>query len=354
MKKIMVILCATALLGLGACNKDKDKKGNGGNQSQAEQSEGLYNPSAKIDRVHYSNSTSDEVWQWQGDRVVSITTETADGGEETSIILDYNDEGRIQSVFTGMMGAQVEVDFNYNAQKLITGATVGTMGYEMANATVSHNTQKKVDHISLDIDDAMLNELIQLLSMFIGDSNNILPFATVAPDSKFSIDDKAFDAYFAWSGNNVSRMIINARINLTTTLNELPTELLATLVPEEYASMIDLALELAGDQPLPIQLTVIDTVDYTYDSHKNPLQGFLGRMSIAALSANNIVSVASHGNANIEASLSMGMLGSLPLSYDYPLDEMGSASYSYTYTSAGYPHVVTDHEGNTTEYTYKQ
>lgn len=354
MKKTLVILCATALLGLGACNKDKENgNNNGGNQPQTEQGDGIYSPSVKIDRIHYSDTTPDEVWQWEDDRVISVGMEIADGGEETGISFDYNDEGRIQSVFTNVLGSQLEADFTYNSQKLITGAAFNTMGFEMANAIVTHNAQKKVSHISLDIDDEVLNQLIQLLSLFMGDSNNIMPFLTVAPASKFSIDDKAFDADILWTGDNATRLIISAQLNVTTTLNELPTEMLQSFVGEEYASMIDLALELAGDTPLPIQLTVADTIDFTYDDQHNPLQGFLGRVSIAALSANNVVTAVGHGNANISASLSLGMFGALPLNYDYPLNDLGTASYSYTYTSAGYPHVVTDADGNTTEYFYK-
>ena len=355
MKKILVVVCTITLLGLAACNKDKDNDNGQNTEQPTNQGDGIYNPGAKIDQIHYSDSaTPDEVWQWEGDRVMSISMTAAGGSEQAGISFDYNNEGRIADIFTTVMGAPIEAALNYNAQKLINGASIYAGGTTMATAQVSHNAQQKVNRISLDVNDEVLAQLVQLISMLLSDSNSIMPFLTTTPSSKFSIDNDAFEANFIWGGNNVTRMIVNAQLNMTTTLNEIPTGLLQTLVPADYASMIELAVTLMGDTPIPVQVTVTDTVDYTYDNQQNPLRGFLGRMSIAALSANNLATVTGHGKANISGSLNLGLMGSLPINYDYPLNDLGNASYSYTYTPDGYPLVVTDADGNTTEYVYKE
>lgn len=354
MKKFMTIVCATALLGMVACNKDKDEGGNGGNsQTETVTGEGIYRPAVKIDRINHSDSTADEVWVWDGDRVDEITSDS----EEGNVSFTYDSEDRVQSITSYISGTQLGFAFGYDPQKYISGVNVNAMNIDMASAVTTHNAQNKLSHISLTVNEELLNMLLSLLPTIMGDSTGNLPFSflTAAPASKFTVDDQAADIDFVWTGENVSRMIISGRLNFTTTLNEMPTELLQTMAGD-YADMIDIAINVLnlGDTPIPVQVTVSDTVDYTYDNQKNPLKGFLGHVDIAALSANNLLTVSGHGNANLSASLSLGALGALPFNYDYPLNDLGSASLSYTYTSDGYPHVVTDADGNTTTYTYKQ
>ncbi len=354
MKKVLSILCATALLGMVACNKDKDEGGNGGNsQTETIVGEGIYRPAVKIDRISHSDSTAEEVWVWDGDRVDEIVSDN----EEVSVSFTYGSEDRVQSIASYVLGPRIDFAFNYNPQKYISGIDLTTGGINMASAVVTHNAQNKLNHISLSLNEELINMLLSMLPSIMGDSTGNLPFSflTAAPASKFTVDDQAVDIDFAWTGENVSRMIVSGHLNVTTTLNEMPTELLQTMAGD-YADMIDMAINVLnlGDTPIPVQLTVSDTVDYTYDSQKNPMKGFLGHVDVAALSANNMLTVSGHGNANISASLSLGGLGALPFNYDYPLNDLGSASLSYTYTSDGYPHVVTDADGNTTTYTYKQ
>lgn len=357
MKKILTIMCATALLGFAACNKDKNEPGNGGNSGQAEtvQGEGIYNPAVKINRISYSDTTPDQIWVWDGNRLASIMTDTEDGG----IDFEYTSEDRLQTVEASVMGADIEATLSYNAQKLISGAGVNVGGIDALSAVMTHNAQNKLSHISLDADDELINMLLTLLPSLMGDmmgdstGDSPLNYLTAAPASKLSLENKSFEADFVWNGNNVARMIVNASLTMSTTLNEIPTELLQTMVPEEYRGMIDLAVSLMGDTPIPVQLTVADTVDYTYDNKKNPLKGFFGQVSIAALSTNNIVTVSGHGNANISATIDLGIT-TMPLGQDTPLNDLGSNSYNYTYTANGYPSVVTDADGNTTTYTYKE
>lgn len=342
MKRIIAIVCAAAMLSLTACHKDKEKDNTSSNTPAQPQGEGIYNPGAKIGSITYSDDTPDETWQWEGDQLMAISTD----GQTNGTLFDYQN-GRVSSVTTEVMGIYADVMLNYNSEKYIQGASVMVSGFEAIGVQVRHNSQKKVDRLTLDIDNTVLNAVLQFLMEMMGDSNSIFPFMSPAPANKVTIDDNSFVADIFWTGNNATRVIINASISLTTTLNELPRE----LIESQLGEMTDVALALIGDNPLPVELTLCDTIDYTYDNQKNPLKGFLGKVDIAALSANNVESTYNTGGVSITATISLGVMGQYPFSYDYPL-ELGTKYYEHEYNSNGWPVSITDDEGNTTVYNY--
>lgn len=337
MKKIIAIVCAAAMLSLAACHKDKNEPNNNAEEPQRE---GVYNPSAKISAVHYSDSSrEDEVWMWEGNQLVAV---------EPGVDFTYSN-GRVSTIYMSLMGVGAEVELNYGSDKLIYAAPIHVMGMEATTVQVRHNSQKKVDRLSFELDNMMMNAVLQLLMDFINSDSNggILPFLHPAPASKATIDSNLTKVDILWTGENATRALINAKINMTTTLNELPRELIESQLGE---TITELALAMIGDTPLPVTLSIADTIDYTYDDHNNPLKGYLGAIDISALSNNNVETSNNHGAASITANISV-FGSSYPLSYSYPI-EIGYTSYTFQYNSNGYPTRKTDQDGNITEYTY--
>ena len=378
MKKLFVALCAVAALSMVACKKETPKPTNPSNPTPVEQPqrEGEYKPKCKISSVVFSDNTAPEIWIWDKTTGLLTSVNNSDycGGYTEKASFTYTADGRVSTVtmsnigseITSLMGPlsgtmSVEYDGEY-----ISSLTLVRDGIQLLAANVDHNSQHQINHMELDIDTAVINELLGgLMGGFnFGKGADIIAMAvrSVAKqvsDSKLSFNSASASVDFEWTGDNVSRMVANISVTGSVTLNEINsvvdiTPYLDSFLQSFMGGMItsEMALALIGDMPLPVSLSASDTIEYTFDDQHNPKKGYMGTFGAEMLSANNVTFSSTYGMMNAVLSISlMGQGGDFPFSY--PLPSTGK-SFTYTYNDAGFPLSVTDSDDRTINYTYME
>ena len=342
MKRVVLALCAVAMLSMVACKKDTNENQNnpGGGTEQVPQGEGIFSPSQKIETITIDGQLSEE-WTWTNDKLVSIAK--AEGGAMLdNTTFEYNG-WRVSSMSTIMESMPVDVDYTYNNDKLSTVAAYSSY-LQVVGILFDHNAEGKINHLSLNINSMLLDALVQMLG------NGIPIFGMKGPaSSKMSIDSTNFNAYLTWQGDNVSQMVLSGTVMAQLTLDEI----------SQYMNIDSLIggnswmLAMLTDSTLSVTINLADTNRYTYDSQHNPFCGYLGALDITTMSANNVATMHASGvvNISVTAQTLMGPV-TLPLP-SYPIEERND-TYTYTYNSAGYPLTSTNSEGSVTQYTYKQ
>lgn len=356
MKKVLMMLCAVALLAMTACKKDDPTEtvtpsggngggGNGGTEQpeQVPQGEGIFSPSQKIDTIMIDGQVSEE-WTWT-DRKLSLI-DKQDGYSE----FQYSG-WQVTGMTTIVEGSPVDVAYRYLNNKLSSvDAYSGTMRAVSINFNHNHPAGK-ISDMSLDINSTLLD----LLSDFLG-SDSIFNFFSSASkeSSKFAIDTTVFNAFLTWQGDNVSRMILDGSITMKVTVGE------ARQVFPNFDTLLAAVASFLTDTNLKITLTIADTSIYTYDTLNNPFYGFLGALDVTTLSANNVTSLLASGVAKL-ASITVEVLfnpvtitqfpASIPTSIALPSRNM---TYIYTYNNEGFPVTVTNSDGSVKQYIYKQ
>lgn len=345
MKKIILALCAIATLGMVSCKKDDPKPNNpSGPAVEEPQKEGEYRPAAKIEYITVDGDPSEE-WVWVNGLLNTVRQADGNGSYSDAISFTYDGKRVREIAYTGgMMSGTMTVEYDGD---YISAVTIVRDGEQMMSAQVEHNALHKISHMEAAIDGDYINEIF-------GDLMGGFDFGK--GDTKLEFNSATASIDFQWTGDNVTSMIANITVNGSVTLNEINSVFDITPYIDSFTGGMvsaETVLALIGNNPMPVALTVADTIDYTFDDKKNPLMGYMGSFDIATmLSANNVASSDSYGQMSAVMTVSvMGMGGDIPFSYPVPSQ---FASFTYTYNEAGFPLTVTDNDNSVTEYTYKQ
>ena len=351
MKKIFMALCAMAMVAFVACKKEPVTPTPGPEPEPVYEVdplvEGQYNPSARIEYVTVDGNPSEE-WVWVDSLLSAVRQANGNGSYSDAIGFTY-EGARVQELtYSGsMMSGTVSVGYDNDG---ISTITLVRGGEQMFSVEVEHGAPNRISQMQADIDSAYINEL---LSSLMGGFS----FGKSGEKLEFNGGHALID--YVWSDENVSRMIANISVSGSVTLNEINNVVnikpyINSYLAEMGLSFVtaDMVLAAIGDTPLPVALTVVDTIDYTYDTRINPMRGYMGNLDVSMLSGNNVTVSKSHGQMNAVLTVSfMGMGGDMPISYPVPSQ---TTRFTYTYNTEGYPLTVTDSDGSVTEYIYRQ
>lgn len=366
MKKILMALCAVAMLTFSACHKDEVEPTPSGNQNNpvtptppAQEDPlpvevdraGQYAPGRKMVSISIDGALS-ETWHWNNGGQLEYVSDSL--GQE-KVRFTYRDDGRINTMTVNANEAlNGTVTLSYSGEKV---NQITLDGLNDISAQVNSNTRNKVTSAVVDMSGmdnstvvAMLNGV---LSRFVGDS--------VSTDFISAIDSVKGSISFTWTGSNVSvcKTVIGARVK--TTVGQL-----ATLLNNDFSMFGALGTVLQGlatyapNTAIYISVTLNDESEYEYDANTNPFRHYLGdmltiendmpRFNVSALSANNVKTEWHTGIANVRVYSSLS-----PYSYTDNYNLYGTGmSYTYTYRTDKYPSSVTNSEGQVTTYTYQQ
>ena len=363
MKKIVVALCALATVGIVACKKDNPTPTPEPTPSQGQRDlrEGVYDPGCKIVRVSYSNDDAPETWLWDSGtgRLSSVNDDDMCGGYTERIGFAYRTDGRVDNVNMSnislgdlmpdvSLSGTMHVDYS---GEYISSLTVSSEGTQVLAAQVQHNNAKKVSGASIDLSDNMLVDIFNsMLAGFLVDSTGS------SDNLEVSVDEVSGNVAFAWDGDNVSQATLHIGFRVTTTVGTL-----VNLVGEDnlgmfgdYGSTLSLLASMFPNQPLYFNISVGDTVSYTYDNQVNPFRNYLGRVHISALTANNVLSEQHTGSAGISISTSYAGQNMQLYQTSYPLP-LNPVAYDYLeYNASGCPLRVMDNDGKETYYQYAE
>lgn len=359
MKKVLMMLCAVAVLAMVGCSKDPTDpehinggggNGNGGGTDRPDpipEGEGIFSPAQKIDTILVDGQVS-EIWNWTDNKLMNVYSSEGDRS------FTYNG-WRVATLSTIMQQVPVEATYTYSGDKLASvDAYSGNI--QAVGIVFNHNAAGgKISDMSLNINSTMLG----LLSQLIG--NGGIPGFTKGM-SKFSIENTDFNARLTWQGDNVSRMILDGSVSINTTIDEARNLFsmmnMDSLGSFNIDSMISFFGPLLMDSNLVVTVQLADTTNYTYDNNNNPFYGYLGALDVTTFSANNANTMQSSGVAqmSITANTLFGVQ-TIPIPFSIPIGTR-SETYAYTYNNAGFPLTVTvtdgDNASSVKHYKYKQ
>lgn len=329
-----------AALCLTACHKDPQPNPDD-QPEQIPTGDGVYNPGRHITSIA-SNNGATETWLWENKKLMSIT-ETDEDGYSSVSSFGYDGWRLTRATLTGDIAGTAT--YTYSGDKM-TNFSVSSGGMQVATADVVH-TGDKVTHLDLNLNEEMLQMLISMM----GDGGFPFPFKGGKSGNKLSLSSTDFDADLIWEGDNVSRMVLSGQVVMGVTVDELRQFLPLDSI---MGSMASLLTYITAGQELPLTININDTTDLDYDSHTNPLQGFLGKLDPSILSANNVTSVENYGIMSAVLTITIPYLGSHDINYDIPLGDGMTQTFTYTYDAAGYPTAVVDNDGVMKTYTYQE
>lgn len=359
MKKLLAAMCAVALLGMTACQKDDptatQNQGSGETpQTPAETDHaGVYAPGSKIVSISVDGELSEE-WNWEDGKLMSVSNAAG----QDKVNFTYGTDGRVNTMTvnaTDMLSGTVTM--TYSGESL---SQLALDGANSVTAQLTNNANNKVTKAALDLGDIDLSTLLGMfqsaVSQFIGDGD-MSGVITGVDSISGSMD-------FGWAGANVSTTITTIGARLATTIGRV-----AAVMPSssEFYSTLQQLAQSNPDMPLFIKVTLNDTSSYSYDQKVNPFRHYMGNMvtvenhvphfNVAALSANNVTE--EHRSASVKLGVAtvinfMGIERYQTLyNTSQPMYSTESA-YSYSYRSDSYPETVTGDSGQTTTYTYQQ
>ena len=346
MKKLFFALCAVAAMSLAACQKDPqsgdDNGGSGGGQQdEMPAGEGIFCPGQRISTVVYDDDRVPEKWLWEDRKLQSVNEDDNCGGYTPVSTFTYNG-WRLASMVSSMDGMQYEAYYSYTGDKL-SEVTAFAGNMEVVDILVGHNAAGKMDHMSLNVNNTLLNWVLQMFG-----GGGFKNAGQAVPQPKMSVDTTSFDIGLAWQGDNVSQVYFTGTVMANVTLGEIGQFVDLDSLFGDYSSLLAM---LDDSTSLPLQITIRDTVSYNYDSRHNPFCGFFGALNPANLSANNVTSAVTTGAATFTVMVQTPF-GTFAPAFPYPLPSE-TRVYTYTYNADGYPVTVTDSEGSETQYTYE-
>jgi len=376
MKKIFFVFCTIAALALVACNREDpapDNNGGGNNGPNIPEGEGIYNPvGAHISTIEFSNGEgADQNWIWSDYKLQRIDEMDDAGNFLPAYTYSYNGWRLSQML---MMSDQMPgtVDYTYTNDKL-TGISISTSGMTIGDATFVRDNADKVTHIDIVANQQMIEMLINILSEnFFGEEdgddegskdmlttvfgNDLTRAMAVTAkalygDRKLSVSSTDFAVDFTWNGENVSQVIISAAISGGITINELNE--IVDLESVVDPNILGLLSALSGDQELPLDITVGDTIDYTYDQMNNPFKGFLGQPDVSCFSANNVASSHTYGTMKAALTVTVPFLGDQQIPFSQPIDDE-LTSFTYNYNAGNFPTMRESSNDVTVTYTYSE
>ena len=366
MKKLFLALCAFSAMSLVACHKDDPQPTpQGGNDNPQQEEipvgEGIYNPAVHISSIVYNDGTPADIWIWENRKLQSINNSDNCGGYTPVSMFNYDGWRLSQMTMSGDMPAVVNYTYVGNS---LNSINISSGGMQMADIQLRH-TGDMITHMDIDVNETMLQLLIDMLGeggFDYGDDvftsvlgrdlvRSMARSAKAAYGEKLSVQSTQFAADIIWDGYNVSRILLSAQLELGITGEELSQIMSFDSSMAIYATLLNY---VAGDQELPLDVTINDTMDYTYDDHANPLKGFLGNLDVAALSSNNVTSSANHGSMNADITITIPILGDQHIPFGQSLGDGQTLVITYTYNTAGYPAMTEDSDGKQTTYSYSE
>lgn len=333
MKKIVAPLIAlTVLLSAVSCKKTEDA-----HEIPAPvpvYKEGVFHPVMKLASISDDGTVTQE-WNWIGDNLDRIT-------RNGTVLKTYSYEGDMIMRVSNNEGLGEELRYTY-ANGQMTKCELYYQDVLAVTVDLQHNAEGKLSGGTLTVDDDFLmtlaGELLGGGSFFeqlLGSSmaKNLVQFAKIADragDSKFSIGDKSFTLGFVWNGENVDKQIINGRFVVNVSSEDLEMVQNFMDIPEEYLSMIQMAMMLGGGT-LPLQVDLADTITATYDEMYNPMFCNWGEIfSPQTLSRSNVLVM----NNYFEVALSVSMMGQSMELLRRPTETL--EEYTYQYNDKKYP-----------------
>ena len=311
MKKIVAPLIALAvLLSAVSCKKTEDA-----HEIPAPvpvYKEGVFHPVMKLASISDDGTVTQE-WNWIGDNLDRIT-------RNGTVLKTYSYEGDMIMRVSNNEGLGEELRYTY-ANGQMTKCELYYQDVLAVTVDLQHNAEGKLS-----------GGIEQLLGSSM--AKNQVQFAKIADragDSKFSIGDKSFTLGFVWNGENVDKQIINGRFVVNVSSEDLEMVQNFMDIPEEYLSMIQMAMMLGGGT-LPLQVDLADTITATYDEMYNPMFCNWGEIfSPQTLSRSNVLVM----NNYFEVALSVSMMGQSMELLRRPTETL--EEYTYQYNDKKYP-----------------
>ncbi|MCR5589305.1 MAG: hypothetical protein K6F72_06795 [Bacteroidales bacterium] len=354
MKKILVALCAVALIGLTGCKKDnvapeEPSAESGSGQSDPERPPqsgtwadipGVYSPAAKIVTVN-EDGTLSETWRWEDDLLKVVKSD--DGSEK--VRFTHDERGRVKTMTIngeGRISGTVNVSYNgdqISRMSLMNGSS------EVFGATLTYSGGKVTKGL-LNVSDMMVFEMFNaMLARYLGGEGDSLDIVT-------GIDEVGGDINFIWDGDNVNMVNIGVSARLKTTLGKIVEMIPDMSIFGDYGPVIQGLAAIYPNREVYIKVSMRDTAEYTYNtSYVNPLRRYLGgaftiddnmpRFEVATLSRNPQAHEYHHGSATAEISVQLyGPTAVTIWEQSMPLPS-SDRSYNYSTTrSDGYPETV--------------
>jgi len=348
MRKVGLFLGALTLLVCASSCKKENVTPEGDGFKVPVYTEGVYHPTMKIATVSEGGVVTQE-WNWVGDNLDKI--QEVAGGATT-----YNYSGNYISKVSITGDQTEELRYYYDENNKFSKCEIYYDGAPAVTMNFAHNAAGKLGSANVIIEDNFLLTLASGLlgggSLFekvvgrpVAESMIMMARMQHAKNPKFSVGNKEFGVTFEWNGENLSKQILNGNASVVLDTNDLAMIQQFVDIPEDYLSMIQLAMAFGGG--LPITLTFNDTISSTFDNNYNPMFCNWGTLiSPETMSLNNVLTMSTKGAVSVSASL----LGQTMNLYNTPIEDY--AEYQYQCNDKKYPIQVTGSKD--VVYTYKQ
>lgn len=327
MKKLIFTFAMAALLmGATACHKDDPDE-------NASSGEGVYNPEMRIASVE-DDDGGVETWEWGSSKLASITSDDA----VTSF--DYNG-GRMSLIQTTQGNNTTQMEYTYDNGWMSKMALISD-NKNLVTANIRHNADDKISGMSVTLNEDYLLDLF---------TTYLLPnLMSKDQGRKLSLSNQDIQAAYVWDGNNVKQIIFSANLSAKIKMSDF-TDIIGSDLLESMLGDYAYLLNLLGEAEMPLSLGVRDTLSYTYDNQKNPYYMMLADGPMAkALSANNILIEKNSGMVDIDLTLSIPLLGDLPINQSIPVQF--DNSWEYSYNDKGFPIAIIDNHGKSNDIHY--
>jgi len=325
---VLRFLCLAVFVGTIACSGPGEE--NGKDPEKASATCGIYTPLQKIDYILPAEGVP-EIWLWNGDLLEALADDDQCGGYTEKCWLGYEDQ-QLTYMQSAIEGMPYEAEYTYtNGQLENVYAT--SMGNLVLAMQFGYDEAKHVTRIGLNLSPALLGFFT----------------STVMDMEGIEISEPEAEIHLDWQGDNVASLVLTTEVDASVTLGQAKELVDLEAIAGSYASLIDL---LPDSTILPLHIDITDTIEYTYDSHPNPIRGLLTTPDVAVLNENNQLSAYHHGTTVLAITLQTAF-GNLTLPYPIPISPTHTA-YTYTYSENGLPlDVIQDGEIVKT-YNYKQ
>ena len=311
MRKTPFAICALSLL-LIACNESPVMP------EDTSLQEGVYCPERRIDYIRTDDNL--EIWLWDANHLIALADDDMCGGYEEKCWFEYNGD-RLISMQSTLRGFPYEAAYSYSDGMLSTVSAFSS-GTEVLDLTFSHDTDRQLSAVHIDIAPELLDVLSSLLGGW-GDES----LTTIA-----TFDSVSASLAFSWSGNNISQQVLTADLEGAVSMGMIKEIVDLESQLGSYAFLAEL---IPDSTMLPIGISLKDTTQFTFDNHTNPFYGLLYTPEAYVLCKNNIVSATHRGAATLTIVLQSPM-GNFPIPLPYSLPER-TDTYEYTYDEYGYP-----------------
>ena len=321
MKRILPLLSVFTVFAILSCKDDTKDVPIPDPQPQM----GVFLPEKSINYIIYPDVAS-EIWVWEDSLLIALADDNMCGGYTEKAWFGYN-KNRLISFSSTLNEIPYEVSYSYIDNRL-DHVSAYSLGMDILEAGFSYSDKCHVQSATLNINSDLLGLISNLFGFRIQHLNTYLQKKA----TKMSFSDPVLTMQMQWDNNNVSQTILSGDIEATTNLAEIQTMVDLKPLLGAYADLLDF---LADTTPIPMTITLHDTIDYTHDNHTNPISGLLYTLDVSVLNTNNVITSSQHGIASITLYFSTPF-GTIPFTFPYNLPQQ-TDKYTYEYDSDGYP-----------------